>query len=64
MQTQSILRRRHLRDATGLSLATVDRMIKRGDFPPPLRLSTQAVGWLAETIEAWLASRQPKTVAV
>lgn len=60
MQTQAILRRSHMRAATGLSLSTIDRMILRQEFPPPIRLSTQAVGWTSESIEAWIASRQPK----
>ena len=64
MQTQSILRRSHLRHVTGLSLATIDRMIARGEFPSPLRLSHQAVGWTIESIHAWVASLQPKTTEV
>lgn len=61
MQPQAILRRSHLRHVTGLSLATIDRMIARNEFPQPLRLSTQAVGWTSESIDAWIATLQPKT---
>ena len=58
MQSQTIIRRSHLRQAIGLSLSTIDRMIARGEFPPPIRLSTQAVGWTSTSIEEWIASRK------
>ncbi|QFZ84656.1 AlpA family phage regulatory protein [Variovorax paradoxus] len=52
-----VLRRKHLKDATGLSPSTVYRMIARKEFPAPVQLSTQAVGWLRSEIDAWRAAR-------
>lgn len=52
-----ILRPRDLKAATGLSISTVYRMIKRGEFPQPKRLGLQAVGWTAAMIAAWLDAR-------
>lgn len=52
-----ILRRHDLKKATGLSLATIYRMIARGDFPKPIKLSLQAVGWQRGAVSAWLAGR-------
>lgn len=64
MRSQGIIRRNQLRHITGLSLATIDRLRKRGDFPPAVSLTgAQAVGWLAEAIQEWIASRQPKNQA-
>ena len=44
--------------ATGVSLATILRMEKAGNFPARVRLSDNAVGWLREDVEAWQATRQ------
>lgn len=52
-----VLRRNHLKAATGLFPSTVYRMIARNEFPKPVQLSTQAVGWLRPEIEAWRAAR-------
>ncbi|CAN7565950.1 helix-turn-helix transcriptional regulator [Variovorax sp. LjRoot178] len=53
-----ILRRKDLKPATGLSSATIYRMIARGDFPKPIPLGLQAVGWLKSDVDAWLAGRR------
>lgn len=55
--TDPIIRPRELPEHVGLSKATVQRLINRGDFPRPLRLSPGAVGWRKSTLDAWLAAR-------
>ncbi len=58
MQPQpTVLRRSQLPAILGISLATIDRLRARGDFPVPLKLGQQAVGFIRTDIEAWLASR-------
>lgn len=57
-----IIRPKNLKAAVGLSIPTVYRMIKRGEFPRPKRLGLQAVGWTEQVIAEWLASR-PETSA-
>lgn len=42
---------------TGLSRATIDRMVARGDFPRPMQLSPRRVGWLEKVIDDWLAAK-------
>lgn len=44
-------------ERTGLSRATIYRMIDAGDFPRPLKLAAQAIGWTEEQISAWESSR-------
>ena len=41
-----------------LSRPTLWRLVKRGAFPRPLRLSPRRIGWRRSTIEAWLAERE------
>jgi prophage regulatory protein len=54
---ETIVRRRDLKAATGLSPATIYRMMKDGDFPRPKKIGRQAVGWPQSMIDAWLATR-------
>ena len=44
-------------EATGLSKATIYRLLERGEFPPRVKLSPRCVGWRAVDVEAWLAER-------
>ena len=44
-------------EITGLSKATIYRLINSGDFPPKVQLSPRCVGWRVADIEAWLAAR-------
>ena len=42
---------------TGLSRTTIWRLERAGNFPQRIRLGAASVGWSAEEIDAWLASR-------
>jgi len=57
-----ILRRLEVQRITGLSKATLWRLVKTGDFPRPIKLSERAVGWKASEIDAWIESR-PRTTS-
>ena len=57
MQPTRIVRRKELREITGLSTATLYRLMKV-DFPAPIRLSRQAVGWELAAVLAWIESRK------
>lgn len=52
-----ILRIEQVCAKTRLSRTTVWRRERAGDFPQRIRLGAASVGWSAEEIEAWLASR-------
>jgi len=55
--TDRILRFREVVEITGLSRATIYRMMDRGDFPKALKLSTKAIGWRESTVNRWVVSR-------
>lgn len=57
MKTTQILRRRGVVDLTSLSLATIYRLMDRGEFPRSVRLSANAVGWHASDVYAWIDGR-------
>lgn len=58
-----ILRWREVIARLGVSRPTIERAIRRGEFPPPLRLGPRAVGWDERDVEAWLRSRVEREAA-
>jgi prophage regulatory protein len=58
MHTPRILRRHGLVELTKLSMATIYRLIKRREFPSPIKLSANAVGWDVQDVYAWIESRK------
>lgn len=46
---------------TGLARSTIYKHVKLGNFPPPIRLCGNAVGWENESIELWIQSRDVLT---
>ena len=54
---EPMLRRRSVERMTGLSKSTLYRLIKKGEFPPPLRLTRKAVRWRREEVHEWLSLR-------
>lgn len=52
----TILRRKQVEAATGLSCSTLYRRIKDKTFPAPVKLGPKSVGWRAGDIDAFLAS--------
>lgn len=55
--TQTILRQPEVCRITRLSRVTIWRLERKGDFPPRLRLSSNAIGWRESDILAWINNR-------
>ena len=53
-----ILRCKEVLLRTGLSRATIYRLVAKGWFPSPVKLSKTAVGWIEAEVEDWLSSRE------
>ena len=49
-----IMRPRQVCRATSLSRTTLWRRIRDGQFPKPLRLGSNAIGWRATVVDAYL----------
>lgn len=45
----------------GLSITTLWRMRRRGEFPEPVQLSKRRVGWRRSDVELWLLNRETKS---
>ncbi len=48
---------------TGLSRTTIWRKIRSGDFPAPIQLGKNSVGWPEHEVDAWVADRPRVTYA-
>jgi prophage regulatory protein len=53
-----VLRKRLVKEKTGLSSASIDRKERAGDFPARIQLGTKAVGWIEAEIDAWIEKRR------
>lgn len=58
----NILRLKQLEIRTGLSKATLYKLIKAGMFPAQKHLGLRSVGWLESDVTAWIESRITKAV--
>ena len=59
-----ILRIAQVLALTGLSRATLYRLVDSGDFPQPVRLggpNSRAVGWRLSEVQEWIRNLAPAT---
>ena len=49
-----LLRRANVEAITGLKRSTIYAMVKKGVFPPPVKITTKAVGWKSSEIFQWI----------
>lgn len=54
-----IIRIEEVESASGLSRSTIERLLKKRQFPAPVRLSQNAKGWFLSQIKAWQESLVP-----
>ena len=52
-----VLRRRQVEARTGLGRSSLYALIAGGQFPTPIRLSANTVGWLEHEIDGWISER-------
>ena len=62
---EEVWREPEVRRRIGVSHATLWRMRKRGEFPNPVRVGSDAgaVGYLASEVQAWLQARIARRAA-
>jgi prophage regulatory protein len=61
MPEVSLLKPRQVLAKTGLSQSALQRLLAAGKFPAPLKLSSRAVGYRSDEVEAWIESRPRAT---
>ena len=45
-------------DLLGISVSTIDRLIKRGQFPPKVKLSPRRMVFMKREIDEWIESKR------
>ena len=56
-----LLRRRDVERITGISRASIYRLMQEGDFPRPVKVGSTAVRWKESDIAAWIETRPVAT---
>jgi prophage regulatory protein len=54
---ESLLRLPAVRQRVGLSRSQIYELVRRGQFPAPVKLSERASGWQESLISEWVNSR-------
>ncbi|MYB48556.1 MAG: AlpA family phage regulatory protein [Dehalococcoidia bacterium] len=54
---ERLLRRRQVEELTGLSRASIYRLMGKDRFPQPVKVSDTAVRWKLSDIATWIESR-------
>lgn len=55
--SKRLLPRREVEQRTGLSRASIYRLMRRGELPEPIKVGPRAVRWPESEIDSWLAGR-------
>lgn len=54
---EALLRIEVVTAATGRSASTIARMVRRGEFPAPVKSGARCTRWPASAVRAWLAAQ-------
>jgi prophage regulatory protein len=54
---KNIIKINAVKEQTHLSIASIYRLAKQGDFPKPIKLGVKASGWLQCELDEWIESR-------
>jgi prophage regulatory protein len=59
---RKLIRRRDLPTFAGLHRTQIEELVKKGEFPKPIKLSDEgrAVAWFEDEIAAWQEARNAK----
>lgn len=54
---EKILKIKQVVEVVCISRSSLYTMVKRGDFPKPLKLGMRSSGWLKTEVDAWISER-------
>ena len=63
-QPRHLVDKRAVARKLGVSLPTLDRLVRAGKAPPPIRFSATCVRWDSHAIDTWIASGFPQQQGV
>ena len=56
-ENRPFLTMKEVSDILGISVSTIDRLIKRGKFPPKVKLSPRRIVFMKYQIQEWVAKK-------
>ena len=59
--TDRYLRREEVQEIVGIGRSTLYRLMRRGEFPLPIKIGRRAIRWPLSEIDEYLASRPRAT---
>lgn len=57
MTNQKVLRISDVMERTGLAKPTIYKLISAERFPPSIKLTRRASGWIADEVDRWVEER-------
>ena len=57
MKSNNILRLPAVQKATGLSRATIYRLMAQNKFPASISLGERAIGWVEYEVQSWILNK-------
>ena len=57
-ENRPILTIKETSDLIGISVSTINRLIKKGQFPQKRKLSTKRIGFLRYEIDQWIEGKE------
>jgi len=59
-QSTKFLRLPSVIDKVGLSRSQIYKLIRRGDFPKPVKIGPKISVWIEENLEVWMDAQVPQ----
>ena len=57
IQNRPFLTIKEVSELLGISVATINRLIKNGDFPPKIKISPRRMVFMRKQIEEWIENQ-------
>ena len=58
IQNRPLLNLKEVSELLGISISTINRLIKNGDFPKKVKISIRRMVFIEKEIEDWINSRK------
>ena len=58
IQNRPFLTIKEVSELLGISVSTINRLIKNGDFPPKIKISQRRIVFMKREIDEWINSKK------
>lgn len=57
-QTSPFFTIQEVSEFIGISISTINRLVKEGDFPPKIKITTRRIVFMKNDIDDWIKSKK------